>query len=322
MTIPRAGRRRASFFLFLNIVSIVIVLFVFTYLWRRDHDPRVATSITGLIGAVLALANFVVARQQTSAQRTRDASPDQVDAAVKWVRQDVSIRLTEDAEVWALDAPAPIEVPWAVVTTGIAPRIGAAKVRVNTGTGVESLYEWVKESDCRQGMVIGEPGSGKTTTTVLLTRCILSDDKYMGSAPVILPMSSWSPRDQSLDAWLVQRLTMDFPRLLDGDEFGQNVAAALVKTGRVIPILDGLDEMVSSDRESALARLRARSANSPLVVTCRLRDYEHLANRGRTIPTMAVVRLDPLPADQVVHFLELAGATDQARADLVSDLLK
>src|SRR5664280_1246872 len=96
--------------LFLLNTLVVVALAFFTYLWWRYHDPRVAY-VASIASCIIALINLVLSRQQSSAQRNRDAGPQQVDAAVRWLRQDVTIRLGARVDEWAI-GPNPLEVPW------------------------------------------------------------------------------------------------------------------------------------------------------------------------------------------------------------------
>ena len=57
--------------------------------------------------------------------------------------------------------------------------------------------------------------------------------------------------------------------------FGSGVAAALITQRRILPVLDGLDELPARVRPDALAALNAATtADDPLILTCRTAEYE------------------------------------------------
>jgi hypothetical protein len=84
---------------------------------------------------------------------------------------------------------------------------------------------------------------------------------------------------------------------------GTTMAMQFIQTNRILPVLDGLDEMPSELRAAAVRSLnRALPATDPLVLTCRADEY-----RQAIAPADAPV---PCPADQVVEPLAAAAVVE------------
>ncbi|MEU5691416.1 NACHT domain-containing protein [Actinosynnema sp. NPDC020468] len=145
-------------------------------------------------------------------------------------------------------------------------------------------------------VLLGEPGSGKSTTAMLLTRGLL--DRYDGGpVPLLLSLSSWDPEHEDVRAWLTRRLYEDHPALRNSELYGSYAGDLMVEQRRVLPVLDGLDQV--RHRADALDKLvRAFPAHTPLVLTCRAHEFE-----GLTVPGADVVELHPLDHEEIAGYL-------------------
>jgi len=182
-------------------------------------------------------------------------------------------------------------------------------------------------------VVLGAPGAGKT---VLLSRLVLDLlDEIEASAttgdlpprtpiPVLLSLPSCDLGDPQglssdqladrLQEWITHRLIEDY-------HLRPAQADALVRARRVLPVLDGLDEMDpappenttgTADRPRARAVLRALNApdRPPVVLACRQLDYHEISqpatdqHGGVAILTDARhVMLRPLEATDIASYL-------------------
>ena len=107
-------------------------------------------------------------------------------------------------------------------------------------------------------VVLGEPGSGKTMLMVRLVLDLLARRAAGGPVPILMSMASWHPADQDLLTWLGAQLLIDYPALASAAPPGVGEltqAAALLASGLVLPILDGLNELSPSLRSTAIARI-------------------------------------------------------------------
>lgn len=125
----------------------------------------------------------------------------------------------------------------------------------------------------RRLVIVGAAGSGKSVAGLLLALDLLAARRTGEPVPVLLPVASWDP-DEALEAWLMRRVAEEHPTLTDRHRYGPDALARLVRGGRVLPVLDGLDEMPSQRRPAAIAALNIAMAWRPVVLTCRREAYE------------------------------------------------
>ncbi|SEO86941.1 NACHT domain-containing protein [Actinacidiphila rubida] len=146
-------------------------------------------------------------------------------------------------------------------------------------------------------VVTGEPGAGKTALCVLLTLELAEREPVV---PVLFQLSSWDPA-RSLAEWMTEELARNYPPLAD-EARGRDIAELLVRH-RVLPVLDGLDEV--SDPAAAVLRVQDELEGRSFVLTCRAEDFDALGPGPRLTETL-LVRLQPLRADEAGGALESA----------------
>ncbi|MEW5860002.1 MAG: hypothetical protein AB1861_21880, partial [Cyanobacteriota bacterium] len=138
-------------------------------------------------------------------------------------------------------------------------------------------------------------------TTMLLE---LAQDLILGAQqqpekpiPVIFELSSWKDDKQAIADWLVADL-----------KFRNNIPEAITRewleTGKLLPLLDGLDELQSRQGqciERINEFLQATSQLSEIVICCREEEYK----TGEEILTLqGAVCLKPLEEKQVQNYLQ------------------
>lgn len=168
-------------------------------------------------------------------------------------------------------------------------------------------------------VITGEPGAGKTLLALELILGLLTDSDRADSdpVPVRFSMAEWDT-EQPLDHWLADRIHEQFrSRGVTAAD-----AAALVEQHRILPVLDGLDEMDSDT--TALANRRAVQAlrqlnayqdaagSAPVVLTCRTGQYAELAAKNLRVREAAHVGVDPVTPAQAEAYL-VARSADPAR---------
>ncbi len=132
------------------------------------------------------------------------------------------------------------------------------------------------------------------------------------SAPVpeIFPLASWAEERKPLVQWLAKRL-----QLRHGGRATE--WEVLIADHQVMPVLDGLDEVAPEHRTACLRevnRLWESQRRGPLLLCCRLAEYEALQERAKF---GGAVIVSPPREDQIDAYLKAAGPSwDAVRAEL------
>ena len=147
-------------------------------------------------------------------------------------------------------------------------------------------------------LVLGEPGSGKTTSLLELAKGLLlrAEADPQRPVPVVFNLSSWVDPHTELESWLVDELSSRY-------QIPRKIGRVWLAESRVLPLLDGLDELAAPRRAAcveAINRFSQRAGLVGAVVCCRLAEYIDLPVRLRL---NAAVRLLPLADEQVQGYL-------------------
>ncbi|ANZ20566.1 putative NTPase (NACHT family) [Streptomyces noursei ATCC 11455] len=154
-------------------------------------------------------------------------------------------------------------------------------------------------------VVLGAAGSGKTILTLRFVLDRLGDRSPDDPVPVIFGLGAWDPRSTSLRDWMCDQLVRDYGLAArDPDMPGRNLAGALVDTGRILPVLDGFDEIASGLQGEALDKLNATT--TPLLLTSRPAQYAQAVAATDVLSAAAVVQLDDLTLGDLADYLPRA----------------
>jgi hypothetical protein len=173
-------------------------------------------------------------------------------------------------------------------------------------------------------VVLGEPGAGKTMLMIRLVLDLVDPHRRAngGAVPALIPLASWDPAERGLAAHIVAHLIKEHPPLKDAAPLGTgdgNAAEALLASGLIIPVLDGLDELPDSARITAINRINdGARLGQPLVLSCRTDQYRATASPdsglGLAVRGAAVVELCPLRAGIAAAYLRDGVPTSTAAA--------
>ncbi|TJZ54128.1 helix-turn-helix domain-containing protein [Streptomyces piniterrae] len=150
-------------------------------------------------------------------------------------------------------------------------------------------------------VVLGRSGSGKTILAVRFVLDHLKSRARAEAVPVIFSIGSWDPTAITFRDWLTAQLTRDHPGLAVPGPGGSSLAAVLVETGRVLPVLDGFDEIASGLRRPALEALNATSM--PLLLTSRPSEYAAAVAETDVLTSAAAVDLTDLTLGDLADYL-------------------
>lgn len=161
---------------------------------------------------------------------------------------------------------------------------------------VADLREAVQQH--RRLVVLGEPGSGKTTTLWRLAYdyALAAQADPHAPLPLLIPLSGYTGPESMLH-YLQDGLRALAPGLADHLD-------AYLRAGRALLLLDGLNEMPRHDYRERVALLRAfldRYDGAAVVVTCRALDYDETLRLER-------LEIKPLaPAQQRIYLQRYLG---------------
>ncbi|GIF70604.1 NACHT domain-containing protein [Asanoa siamensis] len=279
-----------------------------------DTGDQIASMVSAVL-AVVAVWLALAARR-----RSPDADPDALlDQAARRLALRVRQQWDQEAGNRGLLHPEPIAVRWsstprpvgAAAAEILGPGAGRA-IRLKLAGDVTTVAATWRQLPARQLVIIGAPGSGKTSLAVLLVRQLLADRSVGDPVPVLLNMSAWDPAVH-VDVWLARRLVEIYPEL-SPRRLGPGGAGLLISSGRVVPVLDGLDEIPADLRASALTALtQVVAGDRPLVLTCRAVEFEEIVQAtGVPLARAAVVEVEPVTGAQAATYLR-AGQIDSER---------
>ena len=157
----------------------------------------------------------------------------------------------------------------------------------------------------RRGIVIlGDPGSGKTTHLKrLLLACLRQGPEGLGlpasTLPVFLTLRDLEDLSKGIDAF-IERSLDDDPHMKMSTGFG----ARLLNRGHLLLLFDGLDEVSDPKAREKVARWLERAARArptcTLVVTCRFAGYDEVTQLS---PDFLQLHLRPLTPEQSEIFI-------------------
>ena len=142
-------------------------------------------------------------------------------------------------------------------------------------------------------LVLGEPGSGKSTTLLGLAQTLLNraGKDIRQRVPIVLNLSSWNKK-QPLAEWISAELWKIY-------RVPSKIATSWLQNSYLLPLLDGLDEVPTALQPDCVAAINTFIEEfnpSGLVVCCRLNEYRWLPER---LKLNGAISLEPLSKDEV-----------------------
>ncbi len=292
------------------------------WVWHRSATLESLNSLWALFsGFVAVMTPFVVwaLRGRPAAVAGGDpATP--VDKAAEGLAAAVAQQWRGEEKLRRLQDPWPLPVRWVNTRRPVTDHWQAIQgapgrdTQVDLAGTLDEIVDVLNRVPSRRLVVLGEPGAGKTVLALRLVLGLLDRRRPGDLVPVLLSVASWNPTRTPLQAWTAQRLAEDYPGLRVRTQTGSTLAWEVVTADRVLPVLDGLDEIPQPLRSSALAAVnRALLRDDPVVLTCRAREYEEeITTAGDVLTAAAVVELCPLGHEDLRAYLRVT--TPQRRA--------
>ena len=156
----------------------------------------------------------------------------------------------------------------------------------------------------RAMLILGAPGAGKTITLLELARDLIAqvegDPNFSKPIPVVFNLSSWAEKRKPFLDWLVDELSAKY--FIPG-----RTGRIWLENYRVLPLLDGLDELPAEHRASCVESINTFGENhglSGLAVCCRAEEYSQIPVR---LKFNGAIFLQPLTPEQVDNYFAVAG---------------
>ncbi|MEV5895421.1 NACHT domain-containing protein [Nonomuraea fuscirosea] len=171
---------------------------------------------------------------------------------------------------------------------------------------IEDMVRNFRALRCRRLVILGGPGTGKTTLAVQLVLELLRTREPDEPVPVLLSAARWDDRAHPrLQDWLAASLAMDYPAMRAA-ELGTDIPETLVARGEILPVIDGLDELPDHARADLLSALnRSMCGNDQLILTCRTEQFaESVDELGDVLTAAAVIEPQPMGPGVAADYLQ------------------
>jgi NACHT domain len=258
-----------------------------------DNEASVIAGILAAAGATAAILGWAQHRRR---QASLPATAEQVDQAAATLAGAVREQWQAEAEARSLGDPEPMPVRWRLTSPNLMdhPQVITPDEPLSVAGSsdrIGPLTQAFRALPRRRLVITGGPGTGKTTLAVQLLLELLPPpgEPPSGPIPVLFSLVSWTPDSQPrVQDWLTTQLEQTYPALR---AIAADAAAALVAQGRVLPILDGLDEVHSVRCGGIITALNTSlQPGGGLILTSRRTEYRTaLADAGDVLTAAAVI---------------------------------
>ena len=249
----------AVLFLLPAVIALVLVI-----LHHHLDEAAVAVLVTAAVGLPVAWLTWAIFRDaRRSAVPVSELTTVQ---AANQLARAVGTQWNDEAAVRRLNDPWPLPVSWDPADTSLTDSWDSLVKLARSGAGWPApppAGTWADGPDDLTGnggelvdvlarlptgrlVVLGEPGAGKTMLMVQLVLDLLARREAGDPVPFLASVASWNPEEQDLRDWLAALLMISHPALAGAPPAGiegPTQAAALLASGLILPILDGLDEI-------------------------------------------------------------------------------
>ena len=229
-----------------------------------------------------------------------------IDAAVDELRTALIDQLEAEIHVRGIDSPQAIPIRWQNADDSIVDQwrniqLDPASDRpIRLDGERDDIVDVFQRLPARRLVVLGPAGAGKSVLVMHFMHSMLTEwrEGKNERVPVLFALSTWDPISIPFDVWVARELATQHPntcrRLSDGTTF----ARAMIDGGRVLYVLDGLDELPSGLRSEALDAISTLRRNEGIVLASREPEYRAaVAARGPLSAAGVIVIQNLRPSD-------------------------
>jgi len=273
---------------------IAILGIIVAALWFKQ-EPSYST-LSGILAAFAAFFSFYLPKEEKSAetldQRNRRVMLDHVENF--WVKGVLEKSLHGAAllELGIKENPSAVNYPWTIKKESTDEILPAGK----------SMLEIFQEIGMERSLLIlGAPGSGKTTMLLELARQLIerARENETEPIPVVFNLASWKD-NQTLVDWLAEQQNIVY-------SVPKKIAPMWVKENRMLLLLDGLDEVKADSRAKcveAINQFRKEYGLTSLVVCSRIEEYSMLDTK---LSLQGAITLQRLTSEQINAYFDRSG---------------
>lgn len=296
----------ATTVLFLVLLPLGINLFTNAVKIPNQWQPGILILTIGI--SVVAVA--ITVRGPDAGERTRpDDGEIDIDEVANQLALTVGTQWRREEERQRIHDPLPLSLRWRNAQESLVDHwanirrasVGISPDPLDLAGRLDQIMEIYRGIPSGRLLILGQAGSGKSILALRLVRDLLNIRTATDPVPVIFSLGSWDPVAISLRGWLTVQLIRDYPGLTALSPSGVNLATTLVGADRILPILDGFDEIADGLQRAALEALNGISL--PLLLTSRVAEYTEAVAGADVLTSAAGIELTDLTLTDLVNYL-------------------
>jgi hypothetical protein len=296
----------------ISVLSGLIGLLVYaaTFGLNASRTTAAATccAIIGFFGTTIVRISAFVKEKQSGLAADRDSA--RLDRAAEDLAAAMAGQWQAEERLRRIHDPVPLPVRWTIADPLVSDHwenvtcSDASRQAEELDGSLDEVVDIFERIPSGRLVVIGKPGSGKTVLTLRFTLELLKRREAGDPVPVIFPLHTWHPPSQSLARWMARYLAGAYPALAAIEPSGTTLADKLVDGRRILPVLDGLDEVCAELRANAVQAVNMwLGGDARIVVTCRAAEYSEIVADADVLTSAAVIELAPLSRAELADYL-------------------
>ncbi|OLT60702.1 NACHT domain-containing protein [Moorena bouillonii] len=171
------------------------------------------------------------------------------------------------------------------------------RVTTESEPGQKVIEVFNQEDIAGKLLILGAPGSGKTTMLLDLAKDLITSAQQQENQPIpiIAELSDWKDNNQPIAEWLATNLKSRY-------NLPEAITQEWITTGQLLLLLDGLDELGLERQKLCVQQLNQFLKDIIKVVVC-CREEEYKAGE-QILKMRGAVCLQPLTDEQIENYLK------------------
>ena len=300
-------------------ILLLVAAFALSVLLIPEDSPYLRKiEVAGWVAGCLAFLLSVLALFRWKSRSERVSTPTQVTEAENMVRLSLSRYLQDALRLRGLTEEDALPVRWRQYSGIEKGKRSASQIdlEVRSSAPASEVGRIFAAADKKRLLIVSKPGFGKSVLCLFLAKGLTDPTEDL--VPVLLPATSWKSSYTSLSEWVSSWLNTAFPALHNQEAYGGTPANSIAASPKIVPIIDGLDEVHPLQQTEIL---RAVSAYGKFVIACRTDALKSVHKTGKIFKTAITVELLGPTVDQGRAYLEERDPTWQTR-ESAAELLR